>query len=320
MATNQRNPQRPTRSLRQRLRAWLAGERTHAELADLSKRLTRIERQLETLNKIWLRTRHLEPAMQAILRDLYLDRDDLPYPERLVAQRFRLASQNQEDGITIALLKAAGIVTRRFVEIGSGLSGGNAAFFAREWGWTGVMVDGAGAPRMEQVGRRFPGVRAVHAWVTRENINELIIANGQSGEIDLFSLDLDGVDYWIWEAMDACSPRIVILEYNSMFGPERAVTVPYDPEFDRHRHHAMYYGASLTAWTRLAARKGYRLVAVEPSGINAFFLRHDVAPEIPACDPARAYRIQEKHDVLIASGDDLFAYAARAGLPLVEIT
>jgi hypothetical protein len=104
-----------------------------------------------------------------------------------------------------------------------------------------------------------------------------------------------------------------------MFGPDRAVTVPYDASFDRSRNHTMYYGASLLAWTRLAARKGYRLVAVEPAGINAFFLRNDLAARIPACDPRRAYRILEKHDVLMAAGDDVFAYAQREGLALVEI-
>jgi hypothetical protein len=172
---------------------------------------------------------------------------------------------------------------------------------------------------MEQVGRRFPGVTAVHAWVTRDNINALVTSHGVGGEVDLFSLDLDGVDYWIWEAMSACAPRVVILEYNSMFGPERAVTVPYDEAFQRSRHHAMYYGASLAAWVKLAARKGYRLVAVEPAGINAFFLRNDLAPHIPACDPRTSYRIQERHDLMLAAGDDVFAYAERERLPLVEI-
>jgi hypothetical protein len=82
----------------------------------------------------------------------------------------------------------------------------------------------------------------------------------------------------------------------------------------------MYYGASLTALTRLNMRKGYRLVAVEPAGVNAFFLRHDVAPHVPACDPARAYRLLEKYDVLMQKGEDVFQYADKHQLALVEIT
>ena len=307
------------RLLGRRVRELIASP-LHAResLAQINRRLDRIEGQLEAVNKIWLRTRHLEPAIQAVLRERYLDPETLPYPEKLTAQRFRVSSQNQEDGLTLALLGEVGETNRRFVEIGSGLSGGNSGFLARECGWSGLMVDGHAA-HMAQVGRRFPMVTAVAAWVTRENVNDLIGANGFAGEIDLFSLDLDGNDYWIWEAMTACSPRIVILEYNSMFGPDRSVTIPYDPQFDRHRHHTMYYGASLTALARGAARKGYRLVAVEPTGVNAYFLRNDLAPHIPACEPRRAFRLLEKYDVMMQQGEDVFRYAAAAGLRLVEI-
>jgi hypothetical protein len=292
---------------------------THQAIADINRRLTRIERQLATVEKIWLRTRHLEPAVQALLRERYVDPETLPYPERLTARRFRISSQNQEDGLTLALLNEIGVRSRRFVEIGSGLSGGNSGFLARECGWPGLMVDGH-KKHMIQVGRRFPTVTAVAAWVTRENIDEIISGHGFAGEVDLFSLDLDGNDYWIWDAMTACSPRLVILEYNSMFGPDRAVTVPYEAKFDRHRHSTTYYGASLAALTRLSARKGYRLVAVEPTGVNAFYLRNDLAPHIPVCEPSRAFRLLEKYDVLMQQGQDVFRSAAEAGLSLVEVS
>jgi hypothetical protein len=310
--------QNPRRTLLQRLRGALGGARQDEALADINRRLARIERQLDGVEKIWLRTRHVEPAVHALLRERYLDPESLPYPERLTARRFRISSQNQEDGLTLALLDEVGATCRRFVEIGSGLSGGNSGFLARECGWSGLMVDGH-ADHMVQVARRFPTVKAVAAWVTRENINELITANDAAGDVDLFSLDLDGCDYWIWEAMTACTSRIVILEYNSMFGAERSVTIPYDAKFDRHRYHTTYYGASLTALVRLSARKGYRLVAVEPNGVNAFFVRNDLAPHIPACEPARAFRLLEKYDVLMQQGVDLYGYIERERLTLVDI-
>lgn len=309
---------KPAQGVWARLRAALGVTQTTDALADVNRRLARIERQLDAIEKIWQRTRHVEPAVQALLRERFLDPEILPYPERLTARRFRISSQNQEDGLTLALLSEAGVTSSRFVEIGSGLSGGNSGFLARECGWSGLMVDGH-AEHMVQVGRRFPTATAVAAWITRENINEIITSQGFGGEVDLFSLDLDGNDYWIWEAMTACTPRVVILEYNSMFGPARAVTVPYEESFDRHRHHTMYYGASLTALTRLSARKGYRLVAVEPTGVNAFFLRNDVAPSIPGCEPQRAYRLLERYDVMMQQGEDVYRYAQEAGLTLVEI-
>lgn len=306
------------RALLGKVRAALGGPQTQEALADVNRRLARIERQLASVEKIWLRTRHLEPAVQALLRERYLGPEGLSYPERLTARRFRISSQNQEDGLTLALLTEAGATSRRFVEIGSGLSGGNSGFLARECGWPGLMVDGHEG-HMVQVSRRFPTVTAVAAWVTRDNINQLITSHGFGGEVDLFSLDLDGNDYWIWEAMTACAPRVVILEYNSMFGPDRAVTVPYEATFDRHRYHTTYYGASLSALSHLSARKGYRLVCVEPTGVNAFFLRSDVAPHVPACEPKRAFHLLEKYDVLMQQGEDVFRYVAQAGLSLVEV-
>ena len=154
------------------------------------------------------------------------------------------------------------------------------------------------------------------AWITRDNVNQLACDYHLDGEIDLLSLDLDGNDYWVWRALDVCSPRMVILEFNHWFGAERAVTTPYDPEFARDKSELpakRYYGASLAAFEQLGHEKGYRLVIVEPSGVNAYLLRNDVAPEIPA-SPARAL-----HPHPDADAQPLLDELAKAGLPLVDV-
>jgi hypothetical protein len=159
--------------------------------------------------------------------------------------------------------------------------------------------------------------------VTRETVNQLLETHGFTGELDLLSIDIDGNDYWVWEALTVCSPRLVVIEYNSLFGPDRAVVVPYDPRFDRHDYNlgGMYYGASLAALGHLAARKGYRLVTTEPTGVNAYFIRNDVAPFIPACDVARAFRFLEKYaPVIEGPAADLFGAVERAGLSLVDVS
>jgi len=123
-------------------------------------------------------------------------------------------------------------------------------------------------------------LKAHRAFITRENIDELLRANGVEGDIGLLSIDIDGNDYWVWEAISAIAPRIVIAEYNARFGPQRSVTVPYDPAFARQRAHysMIYYGASLAALTRLGQRKGYALVCCNSAGNNAFFVRRDCMP------------------------------------------
>ena len=267
--------------------------------------------------------RRLSIMMQAIQRALFLDPADLPYPYNLTARRFSLSSQNEEDGIIHAIFDTVGDGSRRFVEIGAGTNGGNSGFLASECGWSGMMLE-ASSRRTGRLKMRFEpmGVACLTDWAACENINDLILENGCEGEIDLLSIDIDGNDYWIWEAVTACSPRLVIIEYNSLFGPDRAVVVPYDPEFDRHRfveaaeggHY--YFGASLQALSRLAEQKGYRLILTEPQGVNAFFLRNDVGQEIPACDPSSAYRMLMKY---AARGFDLFEYIREHDLPLLDL-
>jgi len=267
--------------------------------------------------------RDLSIMMKAVQRALFVDPTGLSYPYNLSTQRFKLFSQNEEDGIIHAIFDTVGDGSRRFVEIGAGTNGGNSGFLASECGWSGMMLE-ASSRRTDRLKMRFEpmGVACLTDWAACENINDLIRDSGCEGEIDLLSIDIDGNDYWIWEAITACSPRLVIIEYNSLFGPDRAVVVPYDAEFDRHRfveaaeggHY--YFGASLQALSRLAEQKGYRLVVTEPRGVNAFFLRNDVGQEIPACDPSSAYRMLVKYG---RRGHDLFEYISEHDLPLIDL-
>jgi len=47
-----------------------------------------------------------------------------------------------------------------------------------------------------------------------------------------WSLDMDGMDYWIWEAIEVVNPRVVVVEYQDMLGPDNALTVPYRDDFN----------------------------------------------------------------------------------------
>jgi len=286
--------------------------------------LTQLQADLHALtehqDEVSRQLRRLQAGVDGLVRAAYLQPETLPYPQRLTASAFRLHSQNSEDGILLALFRHAGVTGRRFVELGSGSSGGNAAMFAAEFGWTGLMVEGDPG-KAAMAARRFPHVNAVCAWITPETVNQLLQEHGVTGEVDLLSVDVDGNDYWVWQALSACSGRVVMLEYNSMFGPERAVTIPYDPKFNRRDHRFCYFGASLAGLTKLSAAKGYRLVAVDPTGVNAFFLRADVAPDIPAVDPASVYRISEKYNDLIRRKDiDVYKWAAETGRDIVDVS
>jgi hypothetical protein len=134
-------------------------------------------------------------------------------------------------------------------------------------------------------------LRAECAFVTRDNVNELLLRNGIRGDIGLFSLDIDGNDYWVWDALSCVSPEIVVCEYNSLFGPRRQVTIPYQEDFVREKAHYshLYFGASIAALHALAERKGYSLVGSNTAGCNLFFVRNDLVGSLRTYSPPEAY-------------------------------
>ncbi len=228
--------------------------------------------------------------LSALLRGTYLPDELFAGPSTLNANRFQLYSQHEEDGLLVALFRHAGVVTKQFVEIGCGRSGGNSALFAREFEWTGLMLDASKTAIKKQ--RKLygyqKGVRYVCTTVTPETVNHILKSNGFDGEVDLFSIDIDSYEYWILDNLEACRPRVLVVEYNALFGPTRAATVPFEP-FPPNSPKA-YRGASLSALNKAAIKKGYRLIFCDNEGCNAFFLRNDVARDIPSVTPVEAFR------------------------------
>jgi hypothetical protein len=309
---------RPTR-LGQLKRLIKSLETSQRQQAEILAELKAVRNQLGGYG-VSGQLRHIELGVQAALRGIYLkDLDDLEPQYALNARRFRLHSQNDEDGITLALLLTAGTGDRRFAEIGCGPNGGTSGFLAKELGWSGLMVDGD-SDKVSRL-RASTSPTRVHTLVRMidaANVNDILREAGLTGQLDLLSIDIDGNDLWIWEAIDAVDPRVVVIEYNSSLGSERSVTIKYDPAFTR-RGLGNYYGASLRALVHSGRRRGYRLVAVEPRGVNAFFVRSDVAPELPEIDPADAFRLLDKTERRMRGGADPYAEFARRGLELIDV-
>ena len=291
----------------------LAKQEKGTDQTTLERCVELLERLSKRVDDIDARLRQQAQLTPAVIRALLVSGMPLPPPYDLAVGRFGMYSQNEEDGLILSIFRRAGVANRRFVEIGCGVKGGNSGFLARELGWSGLMID-ARRGAVEKIRIKFSGhdVRAEKQRVTRESVNAFLESTGFAGEIDFLSIDIDGNDYWVWEAITACSPRVVGIEYNWLFGPSRAVTVPYDPLFVLDEAPTRSYrGASIAALVHLGRRKGYRLVVGER--VNAFFVRHDVAPDIIEIPAERAYR----HPGNV--GLDPFEKIARLGLTLVEV-
>ncbi len=280
----------------------------------------------------WFRVRSIDEQRQTTTSLLWNNhrglRGNLSYREKMKNHECKVYSQNGEDGLLLFIFSQVDTTNRTLVEFG--IETGrecNAANLLIHFGWNGLLMDGSPkyARRAREYYDRFPhtqdpSLKIQQSFVTVENINKTLSDNQIQGEIDLLSIDIDGNDYWVWEAINVVDPRVVVIEINASFGPDRAITVEYDEQFRRFSKHrsGWYHGASLAALEKLGARQGYSLVAVDSTGSNAFFVKTELLAdtELQQVSAVEAFYPQKKR-TQIASLEkqlDLIKH-----LPLVDV-
>jgi len=244
---------------------------------------------------------------------------------------FKIFSQWGEDGIIQHLVNAIEIKNKTFIEFGvEDFSESNCRFLLMNNNWQGFVLDGS-SNNINRLKNSYYywkyHLNAIEAFITKENINELILKSGFEEDLGILSIDLDGVDYFILEAIESYKPRILICEYNAVFGPYRKITVPYDPKFYRTEKHYsnLYFGSSLAALTFLANKKGYSLVGTNSAGVNAFFIRNDLLnDQVQALDAESGYsssNFRESRDqngrLTLLAGEERIKVIS--GLPVINV-
>lgn len=199
---------------------------------------------------------------------------------------FKIFSQFGDDGIIQYLIGNVEIESKVFIEFGAGnFLESNCRFLMMNNNWSGFVMDGS-IDSMEHLKKldwfwKY-NLTCKAIFIDKVNINQILQNTGYSN-IGLMHIDLDGNDYHILESIDftKLNPSILILEYNSVFGDERTITVPYNDSFDRAKAHYsyLYWGASLAALNFMANKKGYRLIGSNLAGNNAYFIRKDLLNE-----------------------------------------
>jgi len=243
---------------------------------------------------------------------------------------FQVFSQWGEDGIIQYLVQNLAIEHKKFVEFGvETFVEANCRFLMLKDFWQGLVIDGSNRNisriRQSDMHWRHP-LHTVEAFISKDNIADLIGDFAADG-LGILSVDIDGVDYFVLEALSGLRPSIVIVEYNGLFGAQAKVSVPYSADFIRSRaHHSnIYYGASIAAFDHLLSGWGYALVGGNAAGNNAFFVRRDLLNDkIREVSVASAFRETSFSEVRDASGNLTFVRgldrrAIVADLPLVDV-
>ena len=257
-----------------------------------------------------------------------------PHFKNLWDAEVKIFSQWGEDGILDFLVSKLSITKPKVLEVGAGnFTECNSRFLAEYLNSSVVAIDGR-KDLLDSINtselKWKNHILGIETWVTPENINELIKqAHDFMKGIDVFSLDLDGNDYWIIENAELSSIKVVVVEYNPLFGGKFEVTVPRNDSFDRTMQHEswLYYGASLLAFVGVLKRKGFTFVGTNRVGNNAFFVASDQAHLIPFNpDPTESiyydWRIRESRgpagELSFLSG--LARQSVMGNLPLVDLT
>jgi hypothetical protein len=230
-----------------------------------------LKKQIKKSFAGWLYREKTAPAAFQKLVDTSITHSN---PSSAVADLF---TYHGEDGIIQNIISKLKNVPPLFVDIGSGdCIKSNCAALAVHCKWKGIFIDNNAL--ILTIGKRFysglhlsQNVQFSKAFVTAENVNDLLRKANITGYIGLLSIDIDGNDYWIWKALTVIQPFIVVIEAKVEFGYKKVV-VPYSLT-NHHSYHKEYNGASVEALRKLGRDKGYTLIAANPQGYNLFFIR-----------------------------------------------
>ena len=284
----------------------------------------KVKSELNTLS--WLTMSQIE-INQRILAVKYneLHKKDPKLLPGLPHTGFRVHSQFEEDGMLLYVFSIIGATSKKSVEIGTSngieCNTSNLILYHR---WKGLLIDGD--EKSLQTGRAFfaahPNAflnepKLVNSWITKDNINDTIRNNGFEGEIDLLSIDIDGVDYYILNAINCISPRVIICEINSAVPLDKALTIPYSDDFycwNKPAPEDSFRSMSLAAANKLMKSKGYRMVGAHKMGFNIIFIKNGIGEDsFPEISLEQARGEYFNHKEMTAVWDSLKGY------PWVEV-
>ncbi len=232
----------------------------------------------------------------------------------LICYGSKVYSQCDEDGIIAEIFRRIGTKNKLCVEIGCGNGLENNTHYLMLQHWRGIWVDGSSRninalKKATGLVEPHPDLALIEAYATPDTINPLMtqgLAHLHASDVvdvDFFSLDIDGYDLSVLEAMSAIRPRVICAEYNAKFPPALDIAVPFDPNHGWNGND--YMGASLASLVRVLGEKGYDLVCCNANAANAFFvLREENQGRIPVPPVDVVYQPARYHLSYRKSGHD----------------
>lgn len=212
-------------------------------------------------------------------------------PNSLLHYGFSVYSQNDEDGIIQAIFNKIGIQKVTFMEFGVEPCENNTNFLILKDG-RGVWIDKSLTEFKDKIGPKSK-LLILDEFVNKDNVVDQVkkgldfLKIDKKG-LDFLSMDLDGNDYYYLKEMLSfgLTPSLICLEYNAKF------PLPFEISIEYNENHCWkgddYFSASLQSYINLL-QDSYSLLCCNSNGINAFFIRTDLAKYFDVLDPEEIY-------------------------------
>ena len=212
-------------------------------------------------------------------------------------QEYKITSQNNEDGIIDYIISKLKLKDLTFVEIGFDYYENNSLNLIKK-SKEGLFIDGS-IDKVLLLNKILKflyskkDIKAINAFINKDNLNNIISANIESREIDFLSIDVDGVDYYLLESL-SLKPKIICIEYNFWYGKKAKCSVPYSIDF-KWDMGTSYSGSSLLALNSLANSKDYHLIGIDSFCVNAFFIRGDFKSQFEILNPITNFKYPDRY-------------------------
>lgn len=147
----------------------------------------------------------------------------------------------------------------------------NTCYFIRNKSYKAVLIEGSKS-RVKELKKNFPqdDVIKVQRFVSFDGIDSLDSIYSETVipiNFDFLSIDVDGVDYHIFDSLNKYRPKIICIEFNP--------SIPNSVDYVQPKDMSVKHGNSAKALVRLAQHKGYDLVACTPC--NLFFVVNNLS-------------------------------------------
>lgn len=192
-----------------------------------------------------------------------------------------VTSEHGEDGVIEKIFEIIGENSHWCVDLGAlnGKHGSNVWHLIKEKNWSGALIE-ADRTQFERLQKEYAGIDRAHcinAFVSFEgddSLDKIFARTPLPLAFDLFSLDIDGNEYHLWDSLTEYRPRVMLVEFNP--------TIPNEVAFIQPRDMEVFQGSSLRALVELGKRRGYELVAANE--VNAFFVSKELFPKFGISD------------------------------------